>query len=62
MILSQYVQTALDHLGNREFTRKDYIQLHKGISTATASRDIASAVQEGRLKKDGDKSRARYKR
>ena len=59
---SDRIRAALDYFGDQEFTRKDYIQLHKGISTATASRDIANAVQEGLLKKDGDKARASYKR
>lgn len=59
---SDRIQAALDHFGAKEFTRKDYIQLHKGVSTATASRDIANAVQDGLLKKEGDKALASYKR
>lgn len=59
---SDRIQMALDHFGSREFTRKDYILLHKGISTATASRDIANAVQDDLLKKEGDKAKASYKR
>jgi len=59
---SDRVKAALEHFGSREFTRKDYIQLHKGISTATASRDIANAVHNGLLKKDGDKALTTYKK
>jgi cell filamentation protein, protein adenylyltransferase len=53
---------ALEHFGGREFTRKEYLQLHKALSTATASRDLAEAVADGILKKTGDKALARYRR
>ena len=42
------------------FTRKDYLQAFKEISTATASRDIKQAMENGFLKKEGDKRTAKY--
>lgn len=51
---------AVEYFGKRSFSRKDYMKLHKGISSATASRDLTRAVQEGLLRKKGDKSQAIY--
>ncbi len=45
----------------KEFTRKDYMNYFKTISSATASRDILFAVQEKLVKKFGDKNKAFYK-
>jgi Fic family protein len=42
------------------FARKDYIQLFKGISSATASRDLTEGVADGSLQRLGDKARTRY--
>lgn len=56
------IAAALEFFGNKRFTRKDYLQLNKGLSTATASRDIAKAVLEGLFKKEGDKALATYKK
>jgi len=53
---------ALEYFGHKNFTRKDYLQLHKGLSTATASRDLAMAVKDGLLTKTGDKALAQYRR
>jgi Fic family protein len=52
---------AFDKLGTH-FSRKDYLSLHKDISTATASRDLANGVKEGLLKRTGDKSLAVYRK
>lgn len=46
----------------KEFTRKDYLNHFKTISTATASRDLNKAVKEKLILKIGDKSNSRYKR
>ncbi|MGZ3806154.1 MAG: Fic family protein [Pseudobdellovibrionaceae bacterium] len=54
------ISYALEHFGNKVFTRKDYLELYKGISTATASRDLARAVKEKLLKKSGDKINTFY--
>ncbi len=48
-------------LGNREFSRKDYMNVFKNISTATASRDLRKGVEMGLFGKMGIKSRTFYK-
>lgn len=48
-------------LGNKEFSRKDYLNVFKNISTATASRDLKKGVEMGLFAKTGIKSRAIYK-
>jgi Fic family protein len=55
------VAAALNSLKNG-FSRKDYLDFHKDISTATGSRDLADAVKEGILKRIGDKALAIYKK
>jgi Fic family protein len=42
------------------FTRKEYLKNFKEISTATASRDLKFAVENGLIKKFGDKSTTKY--
>jgi Fic family protein len=56
------IEFALEHFKYQSFSRKDYMVLHKGISTATASRDLAQAVLEGILKINGTKAKAKYVR
>jgi Fic family protein len=56
------IQFALEFFGLKTFSRKEYQSLNKGISTATASRDLATAVANKELVKKGDKSTARYKK
>ncbi len=43
------------------FTRKEYLMNFREISSATASRDLKFAVENGLLEKIGDKNTARYK-
>jgi Fic family protein len=43
------------------FTRKEYLLNFREISTATASRDLKFAVENGLIEKSGDKNTARYK-
>ncbi len=45
---------------NQSFSRKDYLAYFKNISTATASRDIKTAVDEGILKASGQGNRMKY--
>ena len=45
-----------------EFSRKDYLNYFKTISTATASRDLNKAVKEELILKIGDKNNTTYKR
>jgi Fic family protein len=54
------LRIAKQKLGDRRFSRKDYIQLFKTISTATASRDLNFGVESNRLTRWGDKRTALY--
>jgi Fic family protein len=42
------------------FTRKDYMQVFKTLSTATASRDLNAAVNSGVLYRTGEGNKASY--
>jgi Fic family protein len=55
------LQVALRQFGKRWFVRKEYLTCHKGISTATASRDLAAGVEKGLLLVEGEKATARYR-
>ncbi len=46
---------------NQTFTRKDYLNIFKNISSATASRDLKYAVENKLIAKDGDKRTTLYK-
>ncbi|QJB33497.1 Fic family protein [Chitinophaga oryzae] len=48
-------------IGDTAFTRKDYMKQYPELSAATASRDLKAAVDEGILKKQGEKATATYK-
>jgi Fic family protein len=43
------------------FTRKDYLMNFREISTATASRDLKFALENGLIEKTGDKNTTRYR-
>jgi len=47
-------------LGLKRFSRKDYLQIHNDISTATASRDLEYGGKRNIIKQDGSKNQARY--
>lgn len=47
-------------LGKNQFTRKEYMEVFKSISTATASRDLKKAVENGILKVEGAGNQTRY--
>lgn len=55
------IQIFLDAFVN-DFSRKDYLNYFKTISTATASRDLNKAVKEELILKIGDKNNTKYKR
>ena len=46
---------------NDYFTRKDYLKNFREISSATASRDLKFAVENGLIEKFGDKNTTRYR-
>ncbi len=43
------------------FTRKEYLKNFREISSATASRDLSYAVENGVIDKFGDKNKTRYR-
>mgnify|MGYP003328685172 CR=1 FL=1 len=47
---------------NAEFTRKDYLQFFKNLSTASASRDLKTGVEKNWISKKGEKNKTVYKR
>ena len=52
---------ARKHFANRAFSRKDYLDLYKSISTATASRDLKYGVDKAWLAKSGEKALTCYR-
>jgi len=50
-----------EKIGSDSFTRQDYMRQFKDISSATASRDLKEAVDNGTLKKTGDKRTTQYR-
>ena len=48
-------------LGINEFSRKDYMNVFKDISTATASRDLKKAVELNLFERIGEKNQVKYK-
>jgi len=54
------IAQAASAFGKETFSRKDYQNVLKGISTATASRDLSYGVNAGLLKRMGDRRTAVY--
>ncbi len=48
------------NIGFKEFSRKDYMDIFKNISSSTAIRDLKKGVDEGILKVNGEKNKTRY--
>ncbi|MEO6132928.1 MAG: hypothetical protein ABIQ02_13850 [Saprospiraceae bacterium] len=48
-------------IGEKEFTRKDYMSVFKDISSATASRDLNKAIQLKKIIQSGTKNTTKYK-
>ena len=55
------IAKAKEYFRIKTFTRKDYLNLFKTISTATASRDLQHYVKNKMLKRSGDKRLTVYK-
>ena len=51
---------ARDRFHISEFARKYYLSLFSGLSTATASRDLRQAVDEGQLQRSGQNAQTKY--
>lgn len=58
---SDRVSIFKEIIGNKEFSRQDYLRYNKDISSATASRDLKNAVDKGEIIKTGDKRLTRYR-
>lgn len=54
------IAVAQGHFGKATFSRKDYLAHFHGLSPATASRDLQTAVVKRILTREGDKATARY--
>ena len=50
------------NLGHKEFSRKDYMNIFKDISSATASRDLKKAIALNLVTAVGDKNQTKYQR
>ena len=48
-------------LGIKEFTRKDYMNVFKDLSTATASRDLKKGIDLNYFRSEGEKNKTKYK-
>ena len=46
--------------GSTEFSRKDYMQVFKDISTATASRDLKKGLELNLFESSGELNKTRY--
>lgn len=44
------------------FDRKEYMRINKGISTATASRDLKQLLEEGKIESSGEGRMTKYKK
>lgn len=53
--------TYFSEIIDTPFSRKDYLNIFKNISTATASRDLKLGVELGLFEKEGDKKKTVYK-
>lgn len=51
---------AKQRLSGKWFARKEYSELHKNISSATASRDLRYGLKNGILEQTGEKNQVRY--
>ena len=58
---NERIEIFKSFIGNSEFSRQDYMRHNKDISSATASRDLKNAVENGILIKLGDKRTTKYK-
>lgn len=54
------LEKAKEHFGVNPFSRKDYMELFKSISTATASRDLKDGVTTKALKVSGERNQTKY--
>lgn len=55
------IDKAKNHFSNQLFSRKEYMELFKNISTATASRDLKDGLEMRLLTKSGLRNQTKYK-
>lgn len=55
------LEIARDHFGEDSFSRKEYLNHFKTISTATASRDLKLGLELGLLEKTGERAQTTYR-
>ena len=55
------IQYFIDNFQGTEFSRKEYLNLFKDISTSTATRDLTKGVKTGKFVKHGDDRTTKYK-
>jgi Fic family protein len=56
------IQLFLENIDEKIFSRKEYMNYFKDISSATASRDLKNAVEENLIVKNGDKKTSTYQK
>jgi Fic family protein len=61
LTISDRIALFKEKTGSASFSRKDYLNTYKNISAPTASRDLAWAVEQDILKKEGDKRVSVYR-
>lgn len=54
------MSSARKHFKKKAFNRKDYMVLHKDISSATASRDLLEGIKTNNLSKKGEGNQSKY--
>lgn len=55
------ITRAREHFGQNPFSRKEYMELLKSISSATASRDLKDGLLHKALMVSGEKNQTRYR-
>lgn len=55
------IQYFIDNFEGTEFSRKEYLNLFKDISTSTASRDLTKGVKIGKFGREGDDRTTKYR-
>jgi Fic family protein len=58
---SDRIDLFKDQIAGNEFSRQEYLRYNKDISSATASRDLKNAVDNGILSKTGEKRLTKYR-
>lgn len=56
------LSAALEYFKGRYFSRKEYMSFHKGLSTATASRDLAFGIKQKLITSVGQKATTKYQK